>query len=297
MLLLLAALLSVDAYAKPPAFGARLYIDSDEISTMTAAAPTEWLFEYFNADTGLPLDHLMAMHDKKVHLIVVSSDLADFAHIHPDAQGRSGLYKIRVNEPSTDPDNADAARAVARGGDYFLFSEFMPPEAPMTMVPLQIRAEGPLSPRPRPALDPASADGTVTKTFGSYRMSMKPMATVSCGMLMVRFWLRIDELDTSGAYRPVGDIQSWLGRNAHGIVVSLDGTTAKEKVVRHIHAIYPDRAPSGPELVLLLDNHQGAFPDGDYKIFIQLKRAGRVSTFPFVMHLEKPREAKTTCKR
>src|SRR5262245_29910098 len=205
--ILLAALLSVDAFARPPAFGARLYIDADEITTMAAGRPTEWLFEYINADTGLTLDHLMAMHDKKVHLIVVSSDLHDFAHVHPDAQGRSGLYKIRVNEVSSDPDNADAARAVMRGGDYFLFSEFMPPEAPMTMVPLQIHAEGPATPQPRPALDPVSADGTVTKHFGSYRMSMKPMSTISCGMLMVRFWLRIDELDGSGTYRPVTDIE------------------------------------------------------------------------------------------
>src|SRR5690349_17952866 len=82
---------------------AKIYINNEESRTMTAGQATDWKLEFTDHATGGTLDHLMTMHDKKVHLIVVSSDLHDFVHIHPALLGcGSGLYGIKINQASSD---------------------------------------------------------------------------------------------------------------------------------------------------------------------------------------------------
>ncbi len=59
-------------------------------------------------DMAVPLD---MVHDKKIHLIVVSEDLAWFEHIHPEYNA-DGSYHLTTQFPS--------------GGNYLLFADYQP---------------------------------------------------------------------------------------------------------------------------------------------------------------------------
>ena len=52
---------------------------------------------------------LETIHEKKIHLIVVSTDLSYFRHLHPDAD-TGGKYSIRIAFP--------------HGGHYLLFADY-----------------------------------------------------------------------------------------------------------------------------------------------------------------------------
>jgi hypothetical protein len=54
---------------------------------------------------------LETVHEKKVHIIIVSDDLEYFSHIHPDYEG-NGTYSVKTNLPF--------------GGKYELFIEYKP---------------------------------------------------------------------------------------------------------------------------------------------------------------------------
>ena len=69
----------------------------------------------------VPLD---VMHEKKIHLIVVSNDLSYFDHIHPDFQS-SGSYDVKVlskSEKYTSVAGVNETR-FENGGDYFMFAD------------------------------------------------------------------------------------------------------------------------------------------------------------------------------
>jgi hypothetical protein len=93
--------------------------------------------------TGQPVDDLALHHDALIHLIVVSSDGAFFAHMHP-ARIAQGRYAIRLS-----PDRPGQYRAyielVRRGGGTQLLSEVfvvggVPVNAPEAMPGLGTRS-------------------------------------------------------------------------------------------------------------------------------------------------------------
>jgi hypothetical protein len=77
-----------------------------------------------NETEKVPLD---VMHDKKIHLIVVSNDLSYFDHVHPEFQS-SGDYKIEVNSKAGVDANGigHSTTQFPNGGDYMLYADYMP---------------------------------------------------------------------------------------------------------------------------------------------------------------------------
>jgi hypothetical protein len=61
-----------------------------------------------NEASLVPLD---VQHEKKIHLIVVSSDLASFEHIHPEFQ-EDGSYHVKTT--------------FKQGGTFMLFTDYQP---------------------------------------------------------------------------------------------------------------------------------------------------------------------------
>src|SRR5687767_3501759 len=72
--------------------------------------PAGLLYQLTDETTGQPLTDLVASHEKLMHLIVVSSDLTQFQHLHPSVTESAGEYRVEVTFPV--------------GGAYVLFPDF-----------------------------------------------------------------------------------------------------------------------------------------------------------------------------
>ena len=73
--------------------------------------PTKFKFTMHHPVTGAQARDFAVMHDKLFHLFVISRDLDEFAHIHPE-QHADGSFTIEHTLP--------------KPGHYMLFSDFLP---------------------------------------------------------------------------------------------------------------------------------------------------------------------------
>src|SRR4029453_11957441 len=67
------------------------------------------------------------MHEKLLHLVIVRSDLAEFAHEHPE-MGADGVFRLRYQFPS--------------GGEYHLFAEVAPKGAGAQVLMGKLKVSG-----------------------------------------------------------------------------------------------------------------------------------------------------------
>ncbi|MFI7135839.1 hypothetical protein ACIBQ1_60050 [Nonomuraea sp. NPDC050153] len=70
------------------------------LTTVEAGEPAEFRFTVSGPD-GRPVTDYQVRHDKKLHFIVVSRDLASFRHLHP-VLGGDGVWSVplRLKEPA-----------------------------------------------------------------------------------------------------------------------------------------------------------------------------------------------------
>jgi hypothetical protein len=87
--------------------GYRLVVESD---TVAAGSPSTFAFRVVD-DNGTPVTGFQLLHERRLHLIVVSRNLVDYLHLHPtmDAAGRWS-----VGLPALTP------------GSYRVFADFQP---------------------------------------------------------------------------------------------------------------------------------------------------------------------------
>lgn len=235
-------------------------------------------------------------HGKYMHLIVVSQDLQTFAHLHPDLALASAVFKITVNAPSEDPDNQDAIRAITLPGTALLFAEIKPHAEPEADVRLEVQAAGTPDPRPLEPdpIDPSgrirkhfTADGSPGQPGDEYRATLKVSTMGQGASSMVHLDMVLDRLTpTSSAdptYAPVTDLEPWLGMLGHAVVIGAAGSTAADKVFRHLHAGHHGaHALAPPGAVGFALSGDAVPPAGLYKVWVQIKTRGRILSLPFV---------------
>jgi hypothetical protein len=249
--------------------------------------------------TGRTVSSFVTNHEKKNHVILVSESLESFAHIHPELL-RSGVFAIRLgDQPSSyDADNQDAARAIPKGGNYFLFTEVQPQGAREPELVVTGLAAVPAE-RPAPlVLDPVGPRGVIVKFFkadlqpgvngDAYRVTL----VVQRAQAGIRFNFRFEERGSTGAYAPLDRLEDWLGMPGHGILVSQDPAEGS-RVFRHMHFGMHGGghggghgpAPTGAAVDFTLEGDDVPALSGVYKIWSQVKHRGRVLTFPVVIRL------------
>jgi hypothetical protein len=74
-------------------------------------APVDLTFRVLDPRTGVPVRHFEIVHEKLIHLFIVSENLQYFAHVHPVAQP-DGSFRLSVKLPY--------------GGMYRLLADFYP---------------------------------------------------------------------------------------------------------------------------------------------------------------------------
>ena len=248
-----------------------------------AGQPVELVFSIHEAPTGQLVREFETIHEKLLHLILVSADFGWFEHQHP-ALGADGRFRLAWTFP--------------RSGRYYLFSDFTPTDGDNQILRATLDIGG--SGKPLPLQPLLKVDTNAVKTVGGTRV------TLLCQPQMLRanhqITLTYDLTDSRG--RPRTDFQPILGVMGHLIALREDGRT-----MVHTHALHgvqsgsygaamlammqtgqPESVPITAEMVT---EHGPRFSfkltlaqPGRYKLWAQFQRNNQWLTVPFTLDIQ-----------
>jgi heavy metal-binding protein len=200
-------------------------------------------------DSGDPVTNFIDVHERRLHLFIISRDLARFAHVHPTPRA-DGVFELRHE---------------LTAGEYVLIADFLPAGGTSQLVQRAV-----VTPGYRGALfgPPAELASTpFEQVVGGLRVRMDAPSPLPRRETGVRF--HVTDAATS---LPVTDLEPYLGASGHLLIVNDDLTAA-------IHAHPDGAATSGPVVAFA-----PAFPaPGRYKVWAQFQRKGAVITAAFVI--------------
>ncbi len=192
---------------------------------------------------GNPVKNLAIVHEKPLHLLMVSSDLSWYAHEHPTPRPDGTL---------TLPDFAFPAP-----GEYTLFFDFTPEDKPQQVPQYKVKVQGEAK-----ALVPLVEDYDVVGKVDGYEFRVRCNGE--------KFMASADSIIRIGIDRdgkPITDLENYLGALGHLVIISQD---LKQFV--HSHPMDMDDAPGhGDEA----DGHahEGAHAGHDHDAILNLARA------------------------
>ena len=222
-----------------------------------------------------PYSVLERVHEKEMHVLVISQDLAAFNHIHPEAATRQFFAGTHV---------------FAHAGVYWIYVDHTPPGQTQTIAKFRVTVTG--SPQRRTELREAD---TREVTVEGVRATLTTKGSLEAGQdILFRFALA--DAATGNA---IADLQPYLGAWGHIMFVRKEG----DEVI-HAHPLETNGAPSSPWLhahAMLgrtlpisspaeIETITGFKTPGLYKLWLQVQRNGRVLTFPFVLRIAAQRE-------
>ncbi len=226
---------------------------------------------------GAIVKDLQIVHEKPMHLLIVSKDLAEFYHVHPEPSP-DGAYRVQHTFPN--------------GGDYKMYADFTPANATQVVEQIDVKVSG--QARAKAALVP---DTKFEKTVDSLKVVMKPSAEVTAGKELALDFQAFD----SGSGRPATDLENYLGELAHFVIISED---LEDFVHAHpmakgesINMGDPEQGDHGAE------GHKHSAGEGErketgesevsahttfpragiYKLWAQFQRRGKVISIPFIV--------------
>ena len=231
-----------------------------QTSNPTANKPTELTLS-FNDPKGRPIRFLEKVHEQPIHLILVSKDLSEFAHIHPEP-APGDVFTVTHTFP--------------HGGTYTAYADYTAPGASPTIARFDIQVAGPAS-KPEP-LQPETEQ---TKTAGGVEIQFTAPARMKVG----------EDIALSFSLN-VRDLEPWLGSWAHIMLVSGDrqtfihahpteGPNPETNPLQHVHTA----AASGPSPTVIR-TVTGFREPGLYKLWLQFQRHGTVITVPWTMQVQ-----------
>lgn len=203
-------------------------------------------------DSNAAVQRFITVHERTFHLFVISRDLAYFEHLHPEAQA-DGSFVLRHQLPP---------------GEYMLIADFLPHGGTLQMVQKAIVSPG--VPLRRKASAAAVPPDVRQVKVGGLVVSLETGPAVAGKDALLTFSVRDAETGL-----PITDLQPYLGAPAHMLIVRSDLTDA-------IHAHPEEQATGGPTVSF----HPLIPAPGDYRIWIQFQRAGKVITASFAIRAE-----------
>jgi len=236
-----------------------------------AGEPTQMVFMVKNAKGELVKD-FQIVHEKPMHLLVVSDDLAEFYHEHPEPQA-DGSLKVSFT--------------FKNGGKFKIYTDFKPKDAKQTVKSFSVEVAG-----NKRSPEELKADTKPEKTVGDLFVTLKNDGEITSGKELT---LNFQVFDAK-TKKPVTDLQTYLGEKAHFVVISRD---LRDFV--HAHPISRDNAkqehdhgsdakPSEKLAGIDAESIVSAkltFPSsGLYKIFAQFKRNDKITMVPFVIDVK-----------
>lgn len=216
---------------------------------LTAGESADLRFAIVQDTTGRPVTAYDREHEKELHLIVASRDLATFRHLHP-TRAADGTWSTPVELPEA--------------GGYRVFADFAPQGGEGLTLGADLAVSGAYEPAEPPAPDTtARVDGYEVELGGALTPGEDGELT----------------LTVSRHGRPVRDLQPYLG--AYGHLVAL---RSGDLAYLHVH---PNGEPGdgstkpGPTISFTVM----APSPGAYRLFLDFKHQGRVHTAAFTVHV------------
>lgn len=216
---------------------------------------TKLIFEPRRKDNDsiqVPLDEV---HEKKIHVILVSKDLAWYDHIHPDYQP-DGTYTVDEVFPF--------------GGEFIVFADYQPTGAGNQVERKTVVVNGMLK-------TPESFTKEIlsTQTDG-YTVTLKP----SQGKILTNNMIHMG-VEVTDKGKPVTDFENIMGAKGHLVIISGDGQ-------KYLH-VHPDEVDGA------LDLHTQFDQPGIYRAFFQFQTNGKLHTSYFTLDVKegKPGELGT----
>lgn len=232
---------------------------------LVAGNPASLEFRIENP-TGMLLKNFEIVHEKVLHLLVVSKDLSWFRHEHPVMQP-DGTFTLAFTFPA--------------GGTYYVYHDFTPSPAPgaaaglsqqMVRVPVEVKGDAPA----RVALVP---DAATSKTIDGYSVTLGGAEAVKAGgSATLTFNISKDG-------KPMTTLAPYLGAFGHLVVISENG---EEFVHSHPLGGHEGHAMTSVGPTVAFEAH---FKEpGLYKAWGQFNvgttKKERVMTVPFVFMVE-----------
>jgi len=212
------------------------------------------------ANTPVPLD---LHHEKKIHLIAVSKDLAWFDHIHPEYQA-DGSYQIKLLDKAakfTDGRGKNEMK-LEQGGDYVLFADYMPTGASGQLERIPLAVGG------TPYKPMTFSKEKLSSTVDGYTVTLKP----SGGKFVTNNTLHIEGAVTKGGKAVAAEsFENYLGAKAHVVIIHSDA--------EHYMHVHPE-VEGGK-----LDLHATFEETGIYRGWLQFQTEGKVHTADFVINV------------
>jgi len=199
----------------------------------------------FDPVTGAQVQNYEIIHEKPIHLFILSSDLEYFAHEHP-VMVPGGSFRHQTTLP--------------KPGIYKVFADFYPRNGTPQLVPRIISTQGFRKGIDesivRPERDIAPKQGTNMKVS----LTLDPIEPIPAKKTLL--FLDLD---------PEDGLEPYLGAWAHMLIESHD-------LIDTIHA-HPSIADGGPKVQFDI-----FFPrEAIYRIWIQFQRKGTVNTVAFTL--------------
>lgn len=223
-----------------------------------------------NESALVPLD---LVHEKKMHLILVSDDLSWFDHIHPEYQS-SGAYEIKLlgKGEAFGAGRGHSETRFDAGGKYWAFTDYKPTGGLNQVNKTEITVSG----KPAPTVDfPVSK---MTATVDGYTVTMEMPKGDSGFKTGTQQHIPVTILQNGKAVDPLS-FENYLGEKAHLVLVEVG---SKEFV--HTH---PSAAAGKLEI------HTTFAKPGTYRGWLQFQTEGKVHTADFVLKVAEGAVPKT----
>jgi hypothetical protein len=190
---------------------------------------------------------LALVHEKKIHLIIVSKDLSEFFHEHPEFTAE-GKYNV----PFT----------FKTGGDYVLYQDYQPEGGAHQLGRQEVTVAGPKKAPVKFTNDQMSW----AKDGYEARLSFDKPVRVGQPLAL--------QVNLSRNGQPVTNLDNYLGALGHMVVISED-----TKQYLHVHP--GDQADKGPRIGFQTGFEQA----GLYRVFLQFNHGGQIHTADFTVNV------------
>lgn len=247
-------------------------VDFHHDGTAVAGEPLRMELAIRYADTKALVKDFEVVHEKLLHLIMTTEDMAWFEHQHP-VRGDDGIFRLTWTFP--------------RPGKYRLYADFTPSDGDNQVIPLSLTVGGGTA-----TSYPLRPDRTFVKQVGDLRFQLQVRPGMPLRMerpALLTYTVR----DRRG--RLVRDMQPFIGAMGHLLAISRDG-----KEVVHTHVLQAATQPAmgggkepfqvtpamvsekGPVFSFKLTLPSG----GLYKTWAQFARDGRIYSVPFTFQVQ-----------
>lgn len=219
--------------------GYRLVLDSNRVSAST----TRFGFRIVD-DAGLAVTSFDVAHERLLHLIVVSRNLVDYAHLHPTIDP-AGTWEVDL--PMLAP------------GSYRVFADFVPGDGAQITLGADIVVEGAAS-------TVAVPEPAIQSTVDGYDVTIEATPTVGDSNLLFGVRRGGDDITTD----------AYLGEAGHLVVVRTD-----DLAFLHVH---PDTDVGNDVQTNADVAFVAGFPSaGRYRLFLEFAHGGAVHTAAFTL--------------